>query len=205
MKRTSANRWAFINSPLSLWERVRVRALERKDSSSCFQTSLMPSPPAPLPKGEGRKSNRDRRGAIIVVILVCFAVASALFVLLAGQSVAGRRAADAQLWSEQARWVAEAALERAAARLAVDANYVGETWTIPAAELTDKEAALAKIHVEKDTEQPERRLVRVEADYPDAPVYRSRWSKQITIDLAAPAASKTAETPKKTEKSENMP
>ena len=33
-------------SPLSLWERVRVRGIHREAS--------MPSPPAPLPKGEGR-------------------------------------------------------------------------------------------------------------------------------------------------------
>jgi type II secretory pathway component PulK len=129
-----------------------------------------------------RTSNR-RRGAILIVILVCFTVAAAMFVALARLSIAQGRATETQLWAAQARWIAEAAAERAAFRLAADANYVGETWAIPAAELGGKDGAEARIHVEKVAGQADRRLVRIEADYPNEPVHRARWAKQITVEI----------------------
>jgi hypothetical protein len=156
-------------------------------------------PNASRPRSQGGQSKavgasrRGRRGAVLVVILVCFAVAAALFVLIARQTVLARRGAEKQLWTAQARWVAEAALERAAARLMADASYAGETWTIPAAELSGADSAVARIHVERVADRPNRRLVRVEADYPDAPVHRSRWKTQITVDRPAASAKKSAE------------
>jgi hypothetical protein len=134
-----------------------------------------------------------RRGAVLIVILVCFAVAATLFMLVAGQSVLVHRLSEKQLWTAQAQWVAEAASERAAARLIADANYNGETWTIPAAALSGADSAVARIHVERIADRPDRRLVRVEADYPDAPVHRSRWTTQITIDRPAATTKKAAE------------
>ena len=43
------------SGPLSLWERVRVRASGGKLTFSACPASPPPSPPAPLPKGEGRR------------------------------------------------------------------------------------------------------------------------------------------------------
>lgn len=138
---------------------------------------------------------KHRRGAILVVILVCFVVAAAMFVLLGRQSVTQRREAEAQLWTAQAQWIAEAAIERAAARLTADAKYAGETWAISAVELGAKEGAQARIRVENFADRPNRRLVRVEADYPDDPVHRSRWTKLIAIDLKTPGAATDAKKP----------
>jgi len=136
-----------------------------------------------------------RRASVLVVIFVCFVVAAAMFVLLGRQSVAQRREAETQLWTAQAQWIAEAAVERAAARLTADAKYAGETWAIPAAEMGGKQGAQARIHVEHLAGRPDSRLVRVEADYPDDPVHRSRWTKQIAIDLKTPGAAKDAKKP----------
>jgi Tfp pilus assembly protein PilX len=137
---------------------------------------------------------RDR-GAVLIVILVCFALAAVLFVVIARQALVARRIVEKQLWSAQAQWLAEAALERAAARLGADAKYNGETWKIPAAELSGDNGGVASIHVEGVAGRPERRLVRVEADYPDDPVHRARWTTQVVIDRPAPAATKKAEKP----------
>jgi hypothetical protein len=123
-----------------------------------------------------------RRGAILVVILVCFVIAATLFVLLARSAISQRRAGETRYWSLQAQWLGEAALERAAARSAADDKYDGETWKIPAAELAGNQAGVVKIEVEKDTDHPGRRFVRVEAFYPDDPVHRSRWEKQIVME-----------------------
>jgi hypothetical protein len=131
----------------------------------------------------------------LVVVLICFALAAAMFVLVARQAIFSHQIAETQVWTIQAQWVAEAALERTAARLAANADYAGETWDIPAAELSGDHDAVAKIRVEKVADHPNRRLVRVEADYPVAPVHRSRWTAQVVIDRPAPAAKPNADKP----------
>ena len=123
---------------------------------------------------------KSRRGAILVVILVCFIVAATIFSLLVKSAFSERRTMETHLWRTQAQWLAEAALERAAARLAADANYTGETWTIPAEEL-DGDRGVARIHIEAIAERPGHRQVSIEADYPDDPQHRSRCSKQIEM------------------------
>jgi Tfp pilus assembly protein PilX len=137
---------------------------------------------------------RGNRGAVLVVVMVCFALAAVLFVLVARQAIFSHQIAETQVWTIQAQWVAEAALERAAARLAANADYAGETWRIPAAELWGNEA-VAKIDVEKVANHANRRLVRVEADYPVIPVHRSRWTAQVLIDRPEPAAKTDAKKP----------
>jgi hypothetical protein len=138
---------------------------------------------------------KRNRGTVLIVILVCFALAATLFVLIARQSISAHQVAETHVWTAQSQWIAEAALERAAARLTANANYAGETWTIPAVELSGRYGAVAKIHVEGVADRPERRLVRVEADYPDGPVHRSRWTTQVLIDRPAPPAKTNAEKP----------
>ena len=60
--------------PLSLWERVRVRARRRQHSVRFSVFSERPSPPAPLPKGEGSFSRHARRTPRCSIWL--FAIAS---------------------------------------------------------------------------------------------------------------------------------
>ena len=138
---------------------------------------------------------RNRRASALLVILVCFIVATAIFVMLGRQAVSERRAGEAQLWTAQAQWIAEAAVERAAARLKADGKYAGETWAIPAAEMNGKQNATASIHIENVAGRPDSRLIRVEADYPDDPVHRARVTKQISIDLKKPTSNAAAKKP----------
>ena len=96
-----------------------------------------------------------------------------------------RQAVQMNQRSLQASWLAEAGVERAAARLAADPKYAGETWIISAKELAADDDAVVRIQVETIAGQPERRSVRVEADYADAPEYRCRQVKQIVVDRDA--------------------
>ena len=121
-------------------------------------------------------------GAILIVVLVCLAVAATMFVLVVKQAAMERQAIRTSQWTLQALWLAEAGVERAAARLAANPSYSGETWSIPAQELAAEYGAAVRIHVETVADQPERRLVRVEADYPDASELRCRQVKQIVVD-----------------------
>jgi Tfp pilus assembly protein PilX len=136
------------------------------------------------------KRHKKRRGAVMIVILACFALAATLFVLLGRMAMAERRASELQLWTVQAQWLAEAGLERAAARLRADAEYGGETWNISAAELGGDKAAKVEIRVESadDDESSDKLLIFVTADYPNDPVHRCRWKKQLEITLETPSA-----------------
>lgn len=132
----------------------------------------------PLASAAGR-----RRGAILVVVIVCVMVALALLSSIVKLAAVGRHTFDRQLWEAQASWLAESGLERAAWRLAADPDYTGETWTVPAEELAASDAAVVEIQVEPIPERPGRRLVRVRADYPDHPEHRARQSRQAVVQL----------------------
>jgi Tfp pilus assembly protein PilX len=132
-----------------------------------------------------RDFQRRRDGAILVVVLVCLAVATAISVVVVRQIAAERRAVQMNYRGLQALWLAEGGIERAVARLAADPKYAGETWPIPAKELAANDSAVVRIQVETIAGQPERRSVRIEADYTDAPQYRCRKVKHILVDRDA--------------------
>lgn len=126
-----------------------------------------------------------RRGAVLIVVLVCLALAIGLFVLVVKQAVAERHAIDRSHDALQSLWLAEAGIERAAARLAADPDYAGETWVISAKKLYRNANAVVRIEIEKIADRPGQRAVRVEADYPNSPEHRCRRVKQLTIDRDA--------------------
>lgn len=130
----------------------------------------------------------SRRGAVLVMAMVSLAVAAVLLVSIAKMAAAGRQAIRAEARRMQAAWLAESALERAARRLAADPAYSGETWTLTADELADDGAGLVQIRVAAVPGRPDRRLVRVRADYPNHPQHRARRSKQLMVQIPAAAA-----------------
>ena len=123
------------------------------------------------------------RGAVLIVAIVCMAVATVIFASLLRLAVAERRAVRAEAWRVQASWLAESAIERAAYRLAADADYAGETWQIPADALGGEDDAVVKIEVRPVAERPNRRVVWVRADYPDDPQQRARNEKQTVVHV----------------------
>ena len=136
----------------------------------------MRNTPVPMPP--------PRRGAVLIVVLVCLALATTMFVLVVKQAVAERRAIDRSHSALQSLWLAEAGVERAVARLAAEEDYAGETWIIPGQQLS-RDDAVVRIKVEKVADRPERRSIRVEADYPSGSEHRCRRVKQILMDRDA--------------------
>ena len=127
-----------------------------------------------------RPTDRPRRGMLTVVVLVCLLVLTLIAgaILRAGSAHReDQRAAERRL---QAEWLAEAGLQRAAARLAADPGYTGETWEIPARELGSADDATVTIAVEKPGGDPKRRTIRAQADYPRDPPRRARSTRQMT-------------------------
>ncbi len=83
----------------------------------------------------------------------------------------------------QAEWLAESALDRAAACLAVEPGYRGETWIIPAEHFNGRDAAEVRIEIRPAPDDAARRVVHARADYPAAGTRRARQSREITIVL----------------------
>jgi type II secretory pathway component PulK len=127
-----------------------------------------------------RKHNR--RGSALLIALVCLIVITIVSGTLLRQGIQARGQLRAEERRLQARWLAESGLERAAARLADDAGYTGETWTISADALADPWPGQVTIAVAPVAGHPARRLVTVRADYPSGATLRARHSAQATID-----------------------
>lgn len=123
------------------------------------------------------------RGAALVIALVAMTIVAAVLVLLARHSVIERRGLQRDSWQVQAAWLAESALDRAAARLAADRGYSGETWNLSADDLGTGRTALVEIDVHKVENDAGRRAVRVRADYSDDPQQRVRLTKQIIVEI----------------------
>ncbi len=78
---------------------------------------------------------RQRRGTVLVVVLVVLVLLTAILGSSVRTGLAGRELLSLQERVRQAEWLAESGLNRAAARLADDPDYEGETWMVPAVEL----------------------------------------------------------------------
>ncbi len=149
----------------------------------CHRSLGVNSPhPSPLPEGEGE----HRRGAALVVVLIGMAVAMAIFFSALKMIAVQRQSVELQTRQIQAGWLAESAVERACARLSAEANYRGETWSIPATDLGGRDGATVAIRVDDLAGKPDRRAIRVEADYPAEPDQRARQSREVTVPLKGP-------------------
>ena len=73
-----------------------------------------------------------RRGTILVVALVCLLIVMTLVALLLQGALRARRQLRAERDRRQAELLLAAGIERAALRLADEADYRGETWELPA-------------------------------------------------------------------------
>lgn len=122
-----------------------------------------------------------RLGAVLLVTIVCVAVATAVMFAIVKQAVLGRREVDLERLRVQALWLAESGAGRAAARVAADPAYTGEQWLIPAKELGGPYGGCVRIEVEPAAGEPRVFQVRVIADYPDDSIERVRRSREFRI------------------------
>ena len=140
---------------------------------------------APITCYRGADGKRQpRRAVVLLVILATLALMVPIFLSVLKLAAVQRKTLDTQWEQTQAAWLAESAVERAAARLAADPAYSGETWAVSAAELAGPDAGLVNIRVEPAAGRPDRRVVRVQADYPDHPQDRARCNKEILLSVA---------------------
>ncbi|MEZ6064910.1 MAG: hypothetical protein R3B90_04210 [Planctomycetaceae bacterium] len=123
-------------------------------------------------------------------MLVCIFLLTAVSASLMKLALAQSRQTRMQHRHLQAEWLAQAGLDRAAARLAGNASYTGETWNIPAEQLG--EAGEVRIMIDQPGEADEPRRVRVVAVYPVNVDLRAQVSRERIV-TSAPVATTEAQ------------
>jgi Tfp pilus assembly protein PilV len=82
----------------------------------------------------------------------------------------------------QAQWLADAAVERAAARLSANPSYAGESWNVdlPASISGSESHGTAEIKIERDDSEKSVRVV-VRANYPDDSRLRVSAARTVLV------------------------
>jgi len=138
------------------------------------------------------KVKTSRKGGAIIVVIAFYAIAITMMGVWIRSALTHQRQISRWQQRTQTVWLAESGVRRAAARIAEDAHYEGETWHISASELGGRNAAEVVIVVEqvKNEEGPEvkvdqsKTLVRITATatYPFDSQQKNRITKTIIIN-----------------------
>ncbi len=115
---------------------------------------------------------------VMIVLVVCSMLVVSWFRTIAAQREQLRMAED-RLTAE---WLAEGAMDRAAAKFRHSPDYQGETWTVAADELGGQNGATMKIRIEPVAEHSDRHTIEIEADYPQNSLRSVRVSKRIIVN-----------------------
>jgi type II secretory pathway component PulK len=137
----------------------------------------------PCPSGT---ASRRRSGAFMIVAMICLLLTTALMGTLLKMAVLGLRQAHVDASGLQADWLAESALDRAAAKLAKDATYAGETWNIPEEDLDGLHTGRVVISINP----PVQNLAEVEvaAQYPAEGAFSVKRTKRLLVALTPQVA-----------------
>ena len=123
--------------------------------------------------------SRHRRGAILIAVLVGLGVASALVLTIVKSAALERRLLRQQSHHHQAAWLCAAGLERARQAAKADADYSGETWRVPAAELGKLDDGLVTITAVAGAKGDT--VVTVQARFPAGAVHAVQISRSFTL------------------------
>jgi Tfp pilus assembly protein PilX len=111
------------------------------------------------------KRAQSRRGTILIVALVCLVIVMALIGALLQGTLRARRQLHAERDRRQAELLLQAGLDRAALRVAGQADYHGESWELPAESITGSGAGLVTIETSRQAEDSPWKI-HVVAEYP---------------------------------------
>lgn len=122
----------------------------------------------------------SRRGAILVVALVCLVIVMALVGVLLQGTLRARRQLHAERDRRQAELLLQAGLDRAALRAAGQADYSGESWELPAESIAGSGAGLVTIEAARQAESALWKI-HVVAEYPAGSELSIRRSRTILV------------------------
>lgn len=127
------------------------------------------------------ETTRPRAGVALAAVLVCIVVAMTLGAGLVKAVVTQHRQSRLFHQRQQAFWLAESGVQRAVLAINASADYRGETWTVPAAQLDGTAVGIVVTKVAEVTQPKPGWRIEVEAQYPDDPRYRAVCSRELFI------------------------
>lgn len=135
-----------------------------------------------------RDQLRMHRGAAIIVVIAFFAIAMTLIGVWVRSALQQQQVV--RRWHEktQARWLAEAGVRRAVARLQADQDYRGERWLVAAEQLGGPFPAEIEIDVEltdgDDARAARDRKIVALARFPAGDLARAQATKAVDYRLS---------------------
>ncbi len=127
-------------------------------------------------------SRRIRRGAVLAAALVCLLVVLSILSSMLHSAIRARRQLHAERDLRQTELLLEAGLDRAASVLGQSADYRGETWNVPAAEILGHGEGQVVIEL-KESSDANARQVHITAEYPHGSERSVRRSGDFTINV----------------------
>lgn len=127
---------------------------------------------------------RTRRGTVLIAVLVCMGVAITIVLAVVQVSLRQRRQLRQELQMEQTKWLMDAGIGHATARLKAEPGYDGETMSV-APQIEKYSKASIEISVSRNDRLAERVRVKITARLGDSDE-QSQWtrrSKEIVVDL----------------------
>lgn len=133
------------------------------------------------------RHRRTRSGAALIVALVALAVAGAVSMSMFKTALLRREHLQLAQRRAQADWLLHSAAQRAAARLAADPEYAGETWQPSLADLSSRARADVTIQVERAEASPDARGISLAVRYDEGGRLTQR-SRQFVVAAPSPGA-----------------
>ena len=122
-----------------------------------------------------------RSGMILAMVLVALFVVMLLGAAFANAFVAQRQLVRHSQQQQQAFWLAESALQRAAYRLANEPDYQGETWQVASDDLGGIYAGVALVKVETVAEAGTGHRIIVDATYPSKALKKTVQHRELLV------------------------
>jgi type II secretory pathway component PulK len=132
-----------------------------------------------------RRQPLPRSGAIMVFALIAFLLASMLIAAMLRTASMSHRQMKREEFRIQASFLADAGCARAIGRLRGNPEFRGETWSVPAQELSGDRTAIVELTVTSPAEAPGGKSVSAVVEYPSGNADRVRITRSVTV-LAAP-------------------
>ena len=132
-----------------------------------------------------RLKSKSRSGTILICVLACLGVVTALVMSTLQSSLRGRREVRMQCQLIQTEYLCEAGVQRAVKRLKESPNYLGEKW-LPRLGTTSFKNATVEIRIQPDQDAANRIRVEVIATLASTAQSNDRMQRSHTFTVLPP-------------------
>lgn len=134
-----------------------------------------------MPRLSDSSRTGTRRGAVLVIVMVCLLLITLLMASLLKSALMQRRQMIKEQFRVQADWLLDSALERAAQQRLENPEYQGEVWQIAPQELGSRYAAAAEITLKTEAAENSQLMIQARVRYPENAPFSVTRTKKIVL------------------------